>query len=400
MPLPLEGYRVVDLSRLAPGPFCTMVLADLGAEVLRVEEPGGGRRSRAEREYLGGQDPREMRRQAAFNAVNRGKRSIALNLKHPEAQRILHRLVERADVFVEGFRPGVVKRLGCDYETLKAINPRLVYCSISGYGQDGPYAGLVGHDINYISIAGALGMIGPKGGPPSIPYNFLADYAGGGLHAALAIVVALLHRERTGQGQYIDIAMADGVLYLMAQAATEFFLRGRVPRPGEMRLNGGAPYYNVYQCKDGRYISIGCNEPWFWENLCRALGREDFIPYQHNGEKYPEIFAAFREIFLTRTRDEWWEYLRSQGDIAVAPVYSLDEVVHDPQVRHRQMVVEVGEIEGEPVRQIGIGPKFSATPGRIGALGVGTGQHTEQVLAELGYTSPQIQALREQGAIE
>jgi crotonobetainyl-CoA:carnitine CoA-transferase CaiB-like acyl-CoA transferase len=401
MPPPLAGYRVVDLSRLAPGPFCTMVLADLGAEVVRVEEPAGGRRARMEEaQGVGGQDPQERRRRAAFAALNRGKRSITLNLKHPEARRVLYRLVERADVFVEGFRPGVVKRLGCDYDTLRAINPRLVYCSISGYGQDGPYAGLVGHDINYISVAGALGMIGPKGGPPSIPYNFLADYAGGGLMAALAIVTALLHRERTGQGQYIDIAMTDGVLYLMAQAVSEFFLSGQAPRPGEARLNGAAPYYNVYRCKDGRYISIGCIEPWFWENLCRALGREDFIPHQHNPDKHPEIFHAFREIFQTRTREEWWEYLRSQGDIAVAPVYTLDEVFRDPQVHHRGMVVEVGEEGGQKVRQVGIGPKLSLTPGRVGSPGPVPGQHTEEVLTELGYTPQQIQALRGQGALE
>ncbi|MCS7207096.1 MAG: CoA transferase [Dehalococcoidia bacterium] len=399
MPLPLEGYRVIDLSRLAPGPFCTMVLADLGADVLRVEEPGGGRRTRMERD-LGGADAQAQRRQVAFNALHRGKRSIALNLKHPEAQRILHRLVERADVFVEGFRPGVVKRLACDYDTLKAVNPRLVYCSLSGYGQDGPYAGLVGHDINYISIGGALGIIGPQGGPPAIPYNLLADYAGGGLLAALAIVVALLHRERTGQGQYIDIAMTDGVLYLLAAVVSEYLLVGKVPEPGTMRLNGGVPYYNVYPCKDGRYISIGCIEPWFWENLCRALGREDFIPHQHNEATYPDIFSAFRQIFLTRTRDEWWAYLRSQGDIAVAPVYTLDEVMRDPQVRHRQMMVEVGQVNGETVRQVGIAPKFSATPGRIRSLGASPGQHTAQVLAELGYTSQQVQSLREQGAIE
>ena len=203
----LKGIKVVDLSRMAPGPFCTMALGDLGAEVIRVEEPGGGRMAR---ERGAGAEQAEVRRRAAFNALNRNKRSIALNLKHQDAQGVLHRLVEDADVFVEGFRPGVVSRLGCDYETLAEINRKLVYCSLSGYGQDGPYSDLVGHDINYISVGGALGVIGASEGPPIIPYNIIADYAGGGFHAAMAILAALMARQHTGRGQYVDIAMSDG----------------------------------------------------------------------------------------------------------------------------------------------------------------------------------------------
>ena len=220
MPGALDGIKVVDLSRMAPGPFCTMALGDLGADVIRVEEPGGGRMAR---ERAGDAGEAEVRRRAAFNALNRNKRSIALNLKHPDAQGVLHRLVGDADVFVEGFRPGVVSRLGCDFETLSEINPRLVYCSLSGYGQDGPYSNLVGHDINYISVGGALGVIGTADGPPVIPYNIIADYAGGGLHAAMAILAALMARQHTGRGQYVDIAMSDGVAYMLASLLSEYF---------------------------------------------------------------------------------------------------------------------------------------------------------------------------------
>ena len=400
MAAPLDGIKVIDLSRLAPGPFCTMVLGDLGADVLRVEQPGGGRLSQTRPASSFASDPAEEGRRAAFDALGRNKRSIALNLKLPEGQQVLHRLGREADVFVEGFRPGVAERLGCDYETLRDVNPRLVYCSISGYGQDGPYRDLVGHDINYISIGGALGMIGPRGGPPIIPYNLVADYAAGGMQAALGIMAALMARATTGRGQYVDVAMADGVAYMLAALASRFFHDGMVPEPGAMALNGGAPYYSVYECGDGKYISVGCIEPWFWSRLCRVLGREDLLPLQHDEERYPEVFAALRDIFKTRARDEWFESLREAGDVAIGKVYSLDEVFEDPQLRHRRMVEEVGRLNGEPVRQVGIGVKLSETPGSVRRLGPVTGQHTEEVLSELGYGQEEIAALQGTGAAQ
>ena len=393
----LEGIRVVDLSRMAPGPFCTMALGDLGADVIRVEEPGGGRMAR---ERGTGTAQAEIERRAAFNALNRNKRSIALNLKHSDAQGVLHQLVEDADVFVEGFRPGVVSRLGCDYETLKEISPRLVYCSLSGYGQDGPYADLVGHDINYISVGGALGVIGASEGPPIIPYNIIADYAGGGFHAAMAILAALMARQHTGRGQYVDIAMSDGVAYMLASLMSDYFATGAVPTRGEMGLNGGAPYYNVYRCKDGGYISVGCIEPWFWSALCQALGREDLIVGQFEPGRAAYVRSELESVFATKDRDEWWELLSGRLNIAVAKVSSLDEVVVDIQNVHRKMVVDVGEVDGRPVQQVGIGPKLSETPGSIRSLGATVGQHTEEVLSELGYSCGEIAALRESGAAE
>jgi crotonobetainyl-CoA:carnitine CoA-transferase CaiB-like acyl-CoA transferase len=395
--LALEGIRVLDLSRLAPGPYCSMLLADLGADVLLVEEPAdaGGLAGQAGRRLL----ERDVSERAmAFNALSRNKRSIALNLKNEAARQVFYKLAERADVVLEGFRPGVVKRLGVDYETLGRINPRIVYCSLSGYGQSGPYAGLVGHDINYISIGGALGMIGWPGTPPAIPMNIIADFAGGGLYAAFAILAAIIARERTGRGQYVDMAMTDGVLSLLALVASQYFGSGVAPRPGESLLNGGVPFYCVYETRDGRWLSIGCLEPGFWEALCRAVGREDFIPYQMNADKYPEMFDYFRQEFKTRTRDEWFEYLR-QFDICVGPVYSLEEVFNDPQVQARDMVVELEHPAVGKVQQVGIGAKLSQTPGSVRSLAPGRGQHTEEVLLDLGYSRQQIEALQAEGAV-
>ena len=396
MAMALDGIRVVDLSRKAPGPFCTMALGDLGAGVIRVEEPGGGRMAR---ERSAGVNEREASRNAAFNALNRNKRSIALNLKDAKAQSVLHRLVSDADVFVEGFRPGVVSRLGCDFETLSGINARLVYCSLSGYGQSGPYSGLVGHDINYISVGGALGVIGEQGGPPVIPYNIIADYAGGGLHAAMAILAAIIARGHTGKGQYVDVAMSDGVAYMLASLMSAYFSDGVVAGPGKMSLNGAAPYYNVYKCRDGRYLSVGCIEPWFWAALCRALGREDLIAIQFDTGKAEYVKGELGDIFITRDRDEWWEKLSKTDNIAVAKVSSLDEVASDPQNLQRNMVIQAGTVNGEPVRQVGIGPKLSDTPGSVRTLGATTGQHTNEVLGELGYSGEEIAGLRESGAV-
>jgi crotonobetainyl-CoA:carnitine CoA-transferase CaiB-like acyl-CoA transferase len=377
-----------------------MVLGDLGADVVRVEERGGGRMTREQGAERGGSNGAEARRRAAFNALGRNKRSIVLDLKHEDARGVLHRLCRDADVFIEGFRPGVVARLGCDYETLQGLNPRLVYCSLSGYGQDGPYRDLVGHDVNYISVGGALGVIGTPNGAPVIPYNIIADYAGGGMHAAMAILAALLARGRTGEGQQVDIAMSDGVAYMMAPVMAEYFASGTVPSPGDMGLNGGAPYYNVYRCRDGKYLSVGCIEPWFWADLCHAIDRDELIPGQFDPDSSAQTIQELQELFAQRDREEWWELLTKAGDVAVAKVYSIDEMVEDPQNVHRRMALEVGQVDGEPVRQVGIGPKLSATPGAIRTLGAVGGQHTREVLEELGYSVADVERLVEAGAVE
>jgi crotonobetainyl-CoA:carnitine CoA-transferase CaiB-like acyl-CoA transferase len=294
----------------------------------------------------------------------------------------------------------VAKRLGVDYESISRINPQIVYCSLSGYGQNGPYRDLPGHDINYISIAGALGMIGNSpDSPPAIPLNLVADFAGGSLHAVIGILLSLMAREKIGRGQYVDIAMIDGVISLLGFSTYEYFCSGRIPQRGDDMLNGGFPCYNVYQSKDGGYISIGCIEAHFWENLCRALGREDFIPHQwsQDGEKQEEIFCFLRKTFLTKTRDEWFELLKNT--VPTGKVYSMGETFTDPQVLHREMMVEIDHPEAGKVKQAGIGIKLSQTPGQIRSLAPSPGEHNEEMLSTLGYTEKDIKLLQSQKII-
>ena len=390
----LEGIRVLDLSRLAPGPFCTMLLGDMGADVLLIEPPPS--RLHAVMGVAASGD--EERRSAAYNAFGRNKRSMILDLQTDEGRRIFYRLADTADVVLEGFRPGVVRRLAVDYETVRKVNPAIVYCSLSGYGQDGPYAGLVGHDINYISIGGALGMIGWPDTPPAIPSNVIGDFAAGGLQAAYGILLALLARERTGKGQYVDIAMSDGVLQLLAVHVSDYFRQGAVPAPGSSALNGGQPNYNVYECKDGKWISLGSLEPHFFANLCRFLGGEEFIEHRDDPAWFPDMRSHFAQRFRTRTRDEWFEAMRGT-DLCVAPVYSLDEALADPHNRHRQMVVDVKAPGLGVVQQVGISVKLSETPGRVRQVAPLAGQQTDAVLEGLGYGAAEIAGLREREVV-
>ena len=383
----LEGIKVLDFCRNAPGMFATPVLADLGADVLMIERPMDETRAAYEKLVAGIDGPEDERRHAAFNALQRNKRSLSLNLKEPEAQQIFYKLAATADVVVEGFRPGVMDRLGAGYEKVRSINPRAVYCSVSGYGQDGPYSQMAGHDINYISFAGALGLIGPQDGKPSIPLNLIADYAGGGLCGAVGILAALMAREKTGFGQYVDIAMSEGVLYMLSGLVSDVLSRGISAERGSNRLNGGAPYYNVYRTKDGKYFSIAAIEPWFWENLCRALALEDLLPHQDAiGEKKAEVEQALSDAFLAKTRDEWFEALKN-ANISVGKVYSIEEALDDPHAQKRGMVLEI-EASGIPeskVRQVATSIHLSDTPGEVRNLGSVTGQHTSNVLEELGF---------------
>ena len=396
MSMALEGIRILDLSRYPPGPFCTMMLGDMGADVIHIEPPESAGGARAT--YGTSRNEAEAERAAAFDPLRRNKRHIFLNLRDPEARDVFYKLTESADVVLEGFRPGVVRRLGVDYDTLKEINTRLIYCSLTGYGQEGVYKNLPGHDINYISMAGALGMIGVKEGPPVIPYNLLADYAAGGLHAVIGILLAVIARDRTGRGQYVDIAMMDGVISMLAPILAGYFSGGVVPGRGEMLLNGAGPQYNVYETSDGKYISIGSLEPWFWENLCKILGREEFTPYAQSQEKWPEISTIFKEVFRTKTREEWFRLL-TEVDICVGRVYSLDEAVEDPQWEHRRMVIEVEHpVEGR-LKQVGIAIKLSETPGKVRFPAPNRGQDTEAVLLEVGYPKEHIHELRDRGAV-
>ena len=394
---PLNGIKILDLTKLAPGPHCTMILGDLGADIIRVEEPGEptGRRA-AQAGTAQVKAPRPS--YAATNAVARNKRSIGLNLKSEPGRDIFLRLARDVDVVVEEFRPGVAKRLGIDYETLSQTNPRLIYCAVTGFGQTGPYHNLVGHDLNYIAQAGALSLIGRKDQMPSIPLNLLADYAGGGMHAAIGVLAALVARNQTGRGQYVDIAMLDGVMLLLAQALSTYFGNQRVPERGTQPGDGGAPFYNMYETKDGRIITIASMEPWFYANLCRSLNCEQYIGGQYQREKWPEMFEHFARTFKTKTRDEWWEIL-TKADICVGRMLTVDELENDPQIRARNMIVEVETPSGETVKQIGISVKLSDTPGSIRSLAPTLGQHTDSILADLGYTPQDIARWRADGAI-
>jgi crotonobetainyl-CoA:carnitine CoA-transferase CaiB-like acyl-CoA transferase len=401
--LALEGVKILDLSRVIPGTFCTMLLGDLGAEVLKIEAPGVG-------EFVGSArspEGEENRKEAAYFAPNRNKKSIAVNLKAEAGRQIFYRLARQADVIVEGFRPGVAKRLGIDYDTVNKLNPGIIYCALSGYGQDGPYHALPGHDINYISMAGVLGVIGPSEGPPVIPLNLVADFAGAALYGAIGISVALAARNKTGKGQYIDIAYMDGAISLMTWFTCSYFLDGAMLKKGESWVHGAYPYYGVYETKDGKYITIGCIEPHFWENLCRLLEKEDYIPHHFASEhmvrkpedkRWDEIHSFLKQAFLAKTRNEWFELL-AQNDVPVGKVYALDEVFTDPQVLHRQMVIEVEHPTLGKVKQIGIAPKLSDTPGKVRSLSPLLGEHTDEVLQGLGYAREEIENLRKEGVI-
>ncbi len=394
----------MELTRMPPGALCTLILADMGANVIKIEAPPQVEVRGAGFTLSRGDSVKE----ASYNFLDRNKRSIAINLKTAEGQRILHQLVRDADVLVEGFRPGVMKRLGGDYEALKEINPRLIYCSLSGYGQDGPYSQMPGHDINYISFGGALDLIGEADGPPVVPLNIIADYASAALHGVIGILLALFARERTGKGQHVDVSYLDGVIPLVAAVpgVIDYFREGITPRRGETALSGCYPYYAIYETKDGKYISIGCIEPWLWENLCRALAREDFIPYhfllehfvKKPDEKYAKVFKELKQIFRIKTRDEWFDFLKDK-DVCIGKVYSWDEVLNDPQVLHRRMIVEVEHPTLGKVRQVGIPIKLSQTPGSIRRLAPYLGQHTEEVLLELGYNAEAISELKRRGII-
>jgi crotonobetainyl-CoA:carnitine CoA-transferase CaiB-like acyl-CoA transferase len=395
--LPLEGIKVLDLSKIGPGPFCTMILGDLGTEILKVETPLD------EFYQTTSQTDGEI-----YSSLNRNKKSIAIDLKVREGRKIFYKLTETADVIVEGFRPGVVKRLGVDYQTISRKNPRIIYCSISGYGQTGPYSKLPGHDVNFLSLSGALSLITDKDGKPIVPLNLVGDFAGGALYAAIGIITALFVREKLGKGQYIDIGITNGVMSLLTMFFDYYFSTGKLPESSKSSASGYYPYYRVYETKDRKYLSIGCTEPWFWERLCKVIGKVDFVPFQfspkhifevENSEKFSEILEYFRKIFLTKTRDEWFELLAGE-DIPVGKVYSLSEVASDPYLKNQEMIVEIDHPIKGKIRQIGIPIKLSKTKGKIRSLAPRFGEHKEEILRKLGYRVNEIKKFTEAGIVQ
>jgi|KBSSwiStaDraftv2_1062776.scaffolds.fasta_scaffold71189_1 alpha-methylacyl-CoA racemase len=399
----LDGIKVLELTRVGPGAFCTMMLADMGAEVLKIEAPPSDKLA-GSGASPGPKDAKKL----ATSFTNRNKKSLTLNLKDPAGQAVLQDLAKSYDVLVEGYRPGVMKRLGGDYDTLKKLNPRLIYCALSGFGQDGPYRDYPAHDLNYLSLAGVADLIGPTEGPPSIPLNIIADYAGASMHGVTGIMFALFARERTGKGQFVDISYLDTTLSLLAATPNvrDYFADDVMPGRGNGVFGGGHAYYSFYNTKDGKMITIGCTEPWLFENLCDAMNRPDlkdcamkagdFSGPPH--ERHAHARAELQKIFLTKTREEWFEFL-TKADVCVGKVYSVPEAFNDPQIRHRQMAVELDHPVAGKVIQAGVAVKLSDTPGSIRSFAPAIGEHSDEVLRGLGYSAAKIAELREKRVV-
>jgi crotonobetainyl-CoA:carnitine CoA-transferase CaiB-like acyl-CoA transferase len=378
----LEGIRVLDLTQLLPGPYCTGILADFGAEVIKVEPKGGD---------YGRLFP------GMFNQVNRSKKSITLNLKEEEAQRIFHRLLLSADVVVEGFRPGTTARLGVDYETCEKINPRIIYCSISGYGQDGPYRDRPGHDLNYMSIGGALSLLKGRDGHPINPGLEMADVTAG-LEAVIAILTALLARDKTGRGQFLDISMLDCVVSILPMQASAYFSMGTVP---PTNMTDFCSHYRVFDTADDDYLVMGIvHEDWFWSNLADALeGFEDVRDLKHlkRLERRDELIERLSAAFRSKTLSEWLELLDGR-DIPYSTINDIAQVFEDPQVMHRRMKVAIPGPQGE-IECVGTPYKMSGTPVTFDAPAPELGEHTDSILAESGLSPADISELREAGTI-
>lgn len=388
----LEGVTVLDLTRLLPGAFCSQLMADMGAEVIKIEDPRGG-------DYNRSWEPKAKTESGSFLLLNRNKKSITLNLKNAEGHAAFMRLARSADILLEGFRPGVMDRLGLGYETLKAENPGLVYCSISGYGQDGPLRLAPGHDINYLGTAGALQLFGKAGEGPMVPGLSIADVGGGSLMASTGILAALYSRSVTGEGQNIDISMTDGALAWLALHGADYLFGGIEPRGGERPFIGQAPCYNVYRCADGRYIALGALELHFWKRFCALVDLpSEFCTHYPVGDEAERQRGALNALFLTRTRDEW-AAAGEAADIPLTAVNDMGEAFQHPQLVQREMLLHVDHpVEGR-VPQLGFPIKLHGTPCEIRIPPPRLGEHNEEVLARAGYADAEIAAMKASGAI-
>ena len=372
----LDGITVIDLSRLLPGPYCSMILADHGARVISIES----------RQFIADG--------LFFNTVNRNKEHMTLNLKTDEGRQIFFQLVEKADVILEGFRPGVVNRLGVDYQSVQKEKPDIIYCSISGYGQTGAFVDRVGHDVNYLSKSGALDLIGEPDRPPSIPGIQIADIGGGAMNAAIGILLALFTREKSGKGQYVDVSMTDGMVGFLPAALYFQQLTGQDPRRADAMLSHRYACYNTYETADGRYLSIGAVENRFWRRLCDHLDVPEYAALQYDDAHRREIIEFMRATFKKKTLAEWDQEL-AHLEICWGRIQTLSEVIADPLFREREMILEVPGASGENQTVIGVPVKLSDTPGSVRTAAVDFGASTAAILKELGYSEKQIKQFAE-----
>src|SRR5437016_2996299 len=380
---PLEGVRIVELAGIGPGPFCAMLLSDMGAEVIRVD-----------RAALVGQDTDRDGNDARFNLLSRGRRNIAVDLKNPAAVDAVLRLIDRADALVEGFRPGVMERLGLGPDLCLARNPKLVYGRMTGWGQDGPIARTAGHDINYIALSGVLHSIGEAGGPPVPPLNLVGDFGGGALYLAMGVLAGIISARSTGTGQVIDCSMVEGSASLMMMMYGALASGAWTEKRGNNRTDGGAHYYRVYETRDGEHVAIGAIEPQFYALLLKHTGLEgEELPPQTDRVRWPEMQERLKRIFKSNTRAEWVEIMQ-QTDICFAPVLRMSEAIEHPHNRHRSSFVEV---DGIP--QPGPAPRFLGTPTRVQRPPARVGEHTDAVLRDWGFSAAEITALHQSGAV-
>ena len=389
--LPLKGIKVFDLSRLLPGGFCSMMLGDFGAEVIKVEEPGRGDYVRLAPPFINGQS-------AYFLSINRNKKSIVLDLKNPKGTDVFLRLVRTADVMIEGFRPGVVDRLGIGYQHITKVNPRIIYCSISAFGQSGPFRNQEGHDLNCLALAGLLSITGINGGPLIIPGVQLSDYAGA-MMAIIAILLALIEREKSGEGQYCDLSMLDAVTSWMGMHFVKYFADRLLPYPQDSMFNGALACYNIYKTKDDRFVVLGAMEEKFWVSFCEVIGREDLIPLQWEGQTIQEkMKEELSLLFKEKTRAEWLKLLDGQGT-CFSPVLNMEETLNSPHLQERGMFQGIKGEERATIPQIGFPIKLSNTPAAYSIPPPRMGQDSRSVLQKAGFSIEEIQLLEEEGII-